>query len=142
MTGLEAISHHNGWQMAALGITIVFTGLTLLSLAISQLHKVLYFWEHRQEYIEKWRGGKPEVEIDEELAEFTETGDFRESIRQFKLLGGRLGDPFALPRLLELAEKCGLYRPHSTINNLIRAGMIIPDNDGYYTWRKTETDAK
>ena len=45
MTGLEAISAHNGWSIAAVGITIVFTGLTMLCIILSQLYKVLDFWE-------------------------------------------------------------------------------------------------
>ena len=55
MTGLEAISAHNGWNIAIVGISIVFTGLTVLSLTIAQLHKILSFLEN---------GGKPKQKTD------------------------------------------------------------------------------
>ena len=45
--GLEAISAHNGWAMAVVGATIVFTGLVILSFAISQIHRILSFRETR-----------------------------------------------------------------------------------------------
>jgi hypothetical protein len=49
--GLENISAHNGWAISLVGITIVFTGLTLLSLAIDQLHKILNIWENKDKYL-------------------------------------------------------------------------------------------
>ena len=45
MYGFEAITSHNGWAMALAGALIVFCGLVVLSLAISQLHKILVFFE-------------------------------------------------------------------------------------------------
>ncbi len=46
--GFANIAAHNGWSMALLGISIVMTGLIVLSLAISQIHKLVAFWERRQ----------------------------------------------------------------------------------------------
>lgn len=45
MYGLEAINANNGWAISVVGVTIVFSGLVMLSLVISQLHKVLAIWE-------------------------------------------------------------------------------------------------
>jgi len=36
--GIEAINANNGWAISAVGITIVFSGLVLLSFVIAQLH--------------------------------------------------------------------------------------------------------
>ena len=41
MYGLEAINANNGWAISVVGVTIVFTGLVMLSFVIAQLHKVL-----------------------------------------------------------------------------------------------------
>jgi hypothetical protein len=43
--GLEAINTNNGWAISTVGITIVFSGLVMLSLVIAQLHRALALWE-------------------------------------------------------------------------------------------------
>lgn len=132
VTGLEAISSHNGWSIAAVGISIVFTGLTVLSIIISQLHKALNFWDERgiryQQIKEQWQ--KKE---DTDSCVLTE--DIEESARQFNLLTDRMGEPFSLPKLLELSKKCGMH-PHSAINDLLLKKRIVPDGKGYYSWNK------
>ena len=133
MTGLEAISSHNGWAIAAVGISIVFTGLTVLSIIISQLHKALNFWDERgvryQQMKEQWQ--KKEG-IDSHIP----MKDIEESARQFNLLTERIGEPFSLSKLLELSEKCGMSRPHSALNDLLLKKHIVPDGKGYYSWNK------
>ncbi len=139
MTGLEAISAHNGWNIAVVGVTIVFTGLTLLSIIISQLHKVLDLWENRGKFGGTCEvpppGADQEKEID--LSQLPLAPDIRESARHVRMLVDRLGEPFSLPRLLESAETCGLMRPHSTLNDLIGAEVIVPDGTGYYFWNSS-----
>ncbi|MGD8242291.1 MAG: OadG family protein, partial [Desulfobacterales bacterium] len=46
--GFANIAAHNGWSMAILGAGIVMTGLIILSLAISQIHKLVELWNRRQ----------------------------------------------------------------------------------------------
>jgi Na+-transporting methylmalonyl-CoA/oxaloacetate decarboxylase gamma subunit len=48
MNGFESILIHNGWGMAAVGGAIIFTGLTFLAVAISQIHKVISILERKQ----------------------------------------------------------------------------------------------
>jgi len=45
LLGIENITAHNGWAMAITGGFIVFAGLSLLSFAIAQLHKIILFIE-------------------------------------------------------------------------------------------------
>ena len=45
MNGFETILTCNGWSMALTGGIIVFTGLTLLATAISQIHKLVEMME-------------------------------------------------------------------------------------------------
>ncbi len=54
---------------------------------------------------------------------------------QYRSLVEKIGEPFALPELIRRAEKIGLPRPHATINALLQAGVILPDETGFYLWR-------
>ena len=137
MLGLQAISAQNGWQYAFLGVCIVFSGLVLLSFVLSQLHKMLNLWENRSSVGKllkaRWKSETMVSEPDTSKSE--QSSDLMESKRQYQMLVERIGQPFALPRLLRLAERSGLHRPHATINELLRAGVILPDNTGYFTWK-------
>ncbi len=137
MYGLNAIAANNGWQYAFLGISIVFTGLIVLSAVISQLHKLLTVWNNRGEVLSalksRWNTSPPSVAP---AATVTAPPPIAldEASRQMKLIVNRIGEPFSLPKILSAAEKRGLYRPHATINALLQAGTITPDGTGYYTW--------
>ena len=133
MTGIEAITANNGWAMAAVGGSIVFSGLVILSLTISQLHKVLGLWGRRDELLQKLKNGK-EKDSGQKMPDIQISEDVQETIRTFKLLTQRIGDPFALPKLLDLSVKCGLAKPHSTINMLLTSNIIVPDGKGYFRW--------
>ncbi len=135
MYGLDAISAHNGWHMAALGISIVFTGLIILSLAISQIHKVLGFWDRRYSYYQQikklvQRKHRSETVVSDPVL----PKNVKESARQFKLLIEQMGEPFPLPKLLDFSKKCGLLHSHSSVNDLLQAKLIIPDGKGYFLW--------
>lgn len=138
MLGLKAISAQNGWEYALLGVCIVFSGLVLLSFVLSQMHKLLNLWEHRsslgQQLKERWKS--EEASFEAKTSKSEPLSGLTESKQHYQLLVERIGEPFALPKLLRLAEKSGLHRPHATINELLKAGVILPDNTGYYTWKK------
>ena len=51
MFGFDNITANNGWAMAAVGATIVFAGLVVLSFVISQIYKILELWEKRGEFL-------------------------------------------------------------------------------------------
>lgn len=111
--------------MAVAGVIIVFCGLVVLSSTIAQLHKVLRLLNGGATGTE----GAPAADpiMHQNLAE---------SARQFRLISDRTGESFPLPKLIELAELSGLPRPHSTINDLLRAGLIVPDGKGYFFWKQ------
>jgi hypothetical protein len=133
--GLENISAHNGWAISFVGITIVFTGLTLLSLSIAQLHKILNLWENKDKYINN-RNHKTSTStlVEEPPKPGIPSEDF-ETVRQYKLIVDRLEQPFSLPKLLDIAVKIGLDRPHSTINTFLVKKIIVSDGDGYFIWK-------
>jgi hypothetical protein len=130
--GLENISAHNGWAISFVGITIVFTGLTLLSLSIAQLHKILNLWENKDKYINN-RNHKTSTPAQTAPKPRIPSEDL-ETIRQYKMIVDRLEQPFSLPKLLDTAMKIGLDRPHSTINKLLEKKIIISDGTGYFIW--------
>jgi len=137
LLGFKAISTNNGWEYAMVGIIIVFCGLVILSFVISQLHKLLGFWDNRASFMDSLRArrsGKDAAAPGESRpVEYPST--LAEAKLQYAMLVDRIGQPFALPKLLKQAEKSGLYRPHATINDLLQAGIILPDETGYYTWK-------
>lgn len=142
MTGLEAISTHNGWSIALVGISIVFTGLTLLALTISRLYKILDLWEDRDRIIERLKERRrPAPQAPDDLADACPVlpDGMQETARHFKLLSERLEEPFTLPELLDLGIRCGLTRPHKALNDLILAGIVVPNEDGFYEWNKRVT---
>lgn len=46
--GLEAISANNGWAMAITGPLIVMSGLSILAIIISQLHKMVAIFDKKE----------------------------------------------------------------------------------------------
>ena len=133
MYGLDAINAYNGWAISVVGVTIVFTGLVMLSLAISQLHKVLDLWENRKE-LSLFKKKAPATDrIPVEL-----TPGQKESARQFKLLAETLSDHFSLPKLLKLARISGIDHPHATLARLLEADIIVSDTQGYHVLNMTQ----
>jgi hypothetical protein len=121
--------------MAAVGISIVFTGLVVLSLAISQLHKVVALLEEPDRFSALFRKKDAAPAGSEEVL-CVIPGDIHESARNFKMLVDRMPEPFSLSRLLEDAVRCCVVHPHSTLNKLIVSDIIVPDGEGYYRWNK------
>lgn len=140
MTGLEAIAHHHGFSMAAVGITIVFTALVTLSIIISQLHRLLMLWDNRKTWGSKvrelLRGAvktseeKPIPPLERDLH------DINEEARQFNILIRAMGEPFSLPELIRMAQTCGLSHPHATAAHLIESNLITPDKKGFFLWNQ------
>lgn len=123
MFGLEAIIAHDGLSISVIGILIVFVSLVLLSFTVSRIHKLIELWDKKNQKT-------PPV------SDLAISQDVQRASRQFKLLIEWIGEPFPLPKLLDLSEKCGLSHPHSTINKFIKCELIIPAENGYYVWNK------
>jgi Na+-transporting methylmalonyl-CoA/oxaloacetate decarboxylase gamma subunit len=134
LKGLEAIAFYNGWNISITGVCIVFTALCTLSFIISQLHKGITIWEKRDEYIKKAGRlfSRPKKTGLHRKIKASES--FNESARQFHVLTQSMKDPFSLPKLILLAKKIDLGRPHSTVNDLLSARLIVPDAKGLYYW--------
>ena len=132
MTGLEAISHYNGWAQAVAGILIVMAGLSCLSFAISQLHKVAALLEGRK------KEAKPQETVlvpEAETVSEPPVHDLERTADAYQELVRRLGTPFQLSELYRLCQEQGFTHPHMSIKALQEAGVLKPLGDGAFTWQ-------
>ncbi len=141
MYGLEAISFHNGWIMALAGALIVFAGLVVLSLAISQIHKVLIFLEKPDfPFAEKRKPPKPDAPPEKPDLPFPQPfpSDLNELADLYKPLLEEIGESFLLAELYELARKNNYPHPHITITAFRESGILISQGEGFFTWKQPE----
>ena len=136
MFGFEAIIAHDGLGISVIGISIVFVSLVLLSFAVSQIHKLIELWDKKNTSYQRVKKSQQKDQKTPSVSDPAIPQDVQKASRQFKLLIEWIGEPFPLPKLLDLSEKCGLSRPHSTINELVKCELIIPDGNGYFIWNK------
>lgn len=134
MYGLEAISAQNGWSMAVAGALIVMSGLAVLSLVISQLHKIAAFLEKG---VEKRSETKQAAKTapKETVVLKSPAFDIDEAQARLKPLVAELGESFELTNLYELAERGELPHVHLSIRSLRESGVIVPAGDGRFVWR-------
>jgi hypothetical protein len=141
--GFENISANNGWAMAAVGASIVFLGLVVLSFVISQVHKILKLWERRDEVpkadekqapVEEPETKKAPVSIQHHLPTVKElTSIYRPLVEQLR-------QPFELLQLFEISNKMDLPHPHLSLKYLQEAGVLVPQGDGTFTWDKQKAN--
>lgn len=139
MYGLEAISAYNGWAMAFAGALIVLSGLAVLSVIISQLHKVVAILDHREEKKKQ----RKELSIFPEAEEKQEwiipdrfPMDIDEAASIYLPLIDQLEKPFRLSQLYEISRKNNLPHPHLTIREFREAGILVNAGDGFFTWNQ------
>jgi len=142
MGGFSAISAGNGWLISALGISVVFFGLASLALVITYFPRAINWWnDHAQtpkhffpllRSLFDQRRRKPSLLAD--TREIHEPGEIDDAEEALRLLTAHTGEPFKLPRLIEMAEKRGLARAHSTINRLLVRGTMVGGADGLFRW--------
>ena len=125
--------------MAAVGATIVFLGLVVLSFVISQIHKILKLWEKRDATPEPQKDVAAPSEAPEMRA-----ADYRprqlpslnDLISIYRPLIAQLKEPFELSQLFEISKKMDLAHPHLSIKQLWDAGVLVAQGDGTFTWNK------
>ena len=143
MFGFENIAANNGWAMAVVGATTVFTGLVVLSFVISQVHKILMFWEKRDDYFGK---NKIQAQIEEPktikapVSVSHHLPTVKELVSIYRPLVEQLKQPFDLIQLFEISNKMDLPHPHLSIKYLQEAGVLVPQGDGTFTWDKQKAN--
>jgi len=131
--GLQAITAQNGWAMALVGAIIVFSGLFVLTLAISQLHKILTLFDKK--------GVSPgdQPSVTEAPAVVKETSldvltDIATLAEAFAPLAAALGETFQLVDLYTLALRDDLPHPHLSIKTLREAEFLLSQGEGLFAW--------
>ncbi len=143
MFGIENITNNNGWAMAAVGATIVFSGLVVLSFVISQIHKILQLWEDRAKILDRFK--KPAAveeaeEFDTLIYEERHLPEVNELVRVYSPLAEKLQSPFKLSELFEIANQADMPHPHLSIQRLQEAKVLIAEGDGTFTWNKLKEE--
>jgi hypothetical protein len=139
--GFDNIAANNGWAMAAVGATIVFSGLVVLSFVISQIHKLLELMEKREAPPEQPEAAQPAVKAPKVAAPAIKTACLPSAddlIPIYRPLVEQLDDPFELSQLYQISQKMDLAHPHLSIRQLWEANVLISQGDGTFTWNKLE----
>ncbi len=120
--------------MAATGAAIVVIGLAILALIISQLHKILGFFEKEEKagpvMDESASDPSPAVEI----GSVDPLIDLAATARQYRLLTAQLGETFGLAQLYIALETANAPHPHITVRELKASGFIVPADKGQFSW--------
>ena len=119
--------------MAAVGAVIVFIGLVVLSFVISQIHKILSFWENRQQKPEKVV--EPEQKPNEPVPDLCPL-DAKNLADTYRPLVDQLGETFNLTQIFELTKINNLPHAHLSIKCLREGDMLVPQGDGTFSWKK------
>ena len=140
MFGIENITSNNGWAMAAVGASIVFSGLVVLCFVISQIHKLLTLWDDREKLLERFRKKAP-VEAVVEKAEAPVYAERHlpsvdELAGIYQPLVEQLEEPCKISQIFEIANKNDLPHPHLSIQRLQEAGILVARGDGTFNWNK------
>ena len=134
MYGLAAIEASNGWAIAVVGLTIVFTSLITLSLLISQLHKAVDLFEHPEKIVAFFKGKEKAGPDKPQVPTRVFTEEQKQAAEQIALLVRTMEDHFSLPRLLRLAEVSGIKHPYENLDLLLHSGIVYPDKEGLFCW--------
>ena len=136
MQGLAAITANNGWAMAATGACIVITGLSVLSLIISQLHKIVGIIEKKEKSESK---PAPEVKaaavVDLEKFDKDTLSDLEAAAQQLLPFTKPMGDTFKLADLYKAMNGANHPHPHITVRELMNAGYLAPAGEGSFAWK-------
>ena len=134
MYGIQAINAANGWAMAVAGGCIVISGLTVLSLIISQLHKIVGWMEKSKTEAPENTTPAPDTAralvIPEKMPE-----DILETAAIYQSLSEPIGATFELANLYRACAEHRLPHAHLTIRSLRDAGLLLPSGDGLFCWK-------
>ncbi len=129
---ISLISANNGWAMAVTGAILVMCGLSLLSLFISQLHKVIMLFEPKtaQKIVDHEPAAAKRGEGDIDFL-----NDLEGTAKLYKVISEDLGTTFELSKLYKITQRDQLPHPHVTIRNLRESGYLIPVGEGRFSWK-------
>ena len=124
--------------MALVGSLIVLSGLSILSLILSQLHKVVAIFEKPEPGVTG--AGKSAGPSDGDKIDVAAGIDDRdlflidEATSAYEPLIEQLDQPFELKSLYALSEKSRFPHVHLTVKSLREAGRLVPQGEGLFAW--------
>ena len=124
--------------MAFAGALIVFAGLVVLSTAISQIHRILLFFENKYA---GFRNNNQIQEIDEpeEQPESALPTIFPTELDEiaglYQPLIEEIGETFYLSDLYKIAKENHFPHPHITFTAFRDAKILIPHGEGVFSWK-------
>ena len=143
MFSIDNITNNNGWAMAVVGAVTVFLGLVVLTFVISQIHKILEFWENwgktrnaNQKRARKEASQKDKGPAHKELRLPTAA----ELCSIYRPLVKQLKEPFQLVQLYEKTKEMDLPHPHLSIKCLQEADVLVAQGDGTFIWDKQKAN--
>jgi hypothetical protein len=135
--GFDNITANNGWAMAVIGASIVFSGLVVLSFVISQIHKVLELWEKRG-FGKQRQKEAPAPSEAQKIQGTAYKAQYLPSVNDlisiYRPLVEQFKEPFELSQLFEISNKMDLAHPHLSIKQLWDADVLIAQGDGTFIW--------
>lgn len=135
--GFENIALNSGWSQAFVGAAIVMTGLVILSLAISQIHKLVDFWERRTKAPKPEGAGPGAGDKGVRVSAPRRCpADITEAAALYQPLVDQLGPTFELKALYQRAAEFDLPHPHITIRCFREAGILKSEGEGLFRWNR------
>ncbi len=126
--------------MAITGPLIVMSGLIILSIIISQLHKLVAIFDKKAEPTSEppiESKAKSKVKNNDEVSvPKILPNDILETAEIYQKLIDTLEQPFELIDLYQVAEKNNFPHPILTANRLRDAGILIQEDEGLFTWER------
>ncbi len=136
MYGLEAISANNGWAMAIIGPLIVMSGLIVLSIIISQLHKLVAIFDKKAKQTTEPPTKSKVKSKDEISVPNILPNDILETAKIYQMLIDKLEQPFELRDLYQVAEQNNFPHPILTVSRLRDAEILISEGEGLFIWNR------
>lgn len=143
MFSIDNITNNNGWAMAVVGAVTVFLGLVALTFVISQIHKILEFWENwgKTRNANQKRGRKEASQKDKAPAhKQLRLPTASELCSIYRPLVEQLKEPFQLVQLYEKTKEMDLPHPHLSIKCLQEADVLVAQGDGTFIWDKQKAN--
>ncbi|MCP3873448.1 MAG: hypothetical protein GY699_09890 [Desulfobacteraceae bacterium] len=140
MYGFEAINDNNGWAMAITGPLIVMSGLIILSIIISQLHKLVAIFDKKAEQTTEppiESKAKSKVKSKDEISvPKILPNDILETAKIYQALIEKLEQPFELRDLYQVAEQNNFPHPILTASHFRDAGILVCEGEGLFIWKR------
>ena len=127
--------------MAYTGAIIVFSGLVVLSFVVSQLNRILGFWESLIKYFKPTQQSKQTDEIKDEdtfVVPHCVPSDINKAAQYYSPVIKELDQPFELTSLYAISQQKGFPHPHITISCFRQANILVPEGDGLFRWNQPQ----